>query len=98
MDFKDLLAALFAGEVMPDDSVNQITEAYEFDMSIPRAQIDELGAQLALKDAEITALKLRNYELLENGSNDDTVVEEDNETVDTDITTDDLFTDPEEDN
>ena len=98
MDFKDLLAALFAGDTMPEDGANQITEAYEFDMSIPRAQVDDLNAQLALKDAEIVALKLRNYELLENGSNGDTDVEEDTDDTDTDITTDDLFTDPEEDN
>ena len=95
MDFKTLLAAIAAEETMPENWGEQLTEAYELDLSIPGAKVDDLVTQLEAKDAEIAALKIRNYELLEYGAANDTeTVDELEDELDNDdenITTDDLF-------
>lgn len=98
MNFKDLLASLIAEETMPENWGDQVTEAYEFDLSVPNAKVGELEALLAAKDAEITALKVRNYELLEYGNTERDGEEglADEVVTDEDLTTEDLFTDPDE--
>lgn len=99
MRFAEILAALMGGEALPEDWGNQITEAYEYDMSVPGAKVGELEAMLAAKDAEITALKVHNYELLMSAGDsvgDTDPTDDDNPTDDEEITTDDLFGDPEE--
>lgn len=102
MKFAEMLAAMLAGETLPEDWGSQITEAYEYDMSVPGAKVTELEAALAAKDAEITALKVHNYELLmSDAGSADNIDGDADDTVDTDdeeITTDDLFGDPDEEN
>lgn len=97
MDFKALLAALLSEDSLPENWGDQITEAYEFDLSVPNAKVGDLETQLAAKDAEIAALKIRNYELLEYGNTEHDEADEDaTEVADEDLTTEDLFTDPED--
>lgn len=97
MDFAALLASLLEAETMPENWSEQLTEAYELDLSVPAATIDARDARIAELEAEVVALKVRNYELLEFGASNTEDDEESTEQVDEDITTEDLFTDPEED-
>lgn len=93
----ELLAALRAEEAMPEDWDAQISEAYEYDMSVPTAKISDLETALAAKDAEITALKVHNYELLMGaGPVEDEPAEDTAEDVEEDFTTEDLFGDVDE--
>ena len=98
MDYLALLDALFGAETMPDDARDRLAggfEAYELDTSSAAAKVVELETALAAAQAEISALKVYNFDKLMNGDigGNPEGGDDDDETA---ITVDDLFGDPDD--
>lgn len=97
--FDDYLNAVDLGSGIPDTFINDLKAAYQDDLSIHNAKVETLEGekanlltQLTEKDAEITSVKSKNFDLLMAIPNDNSNDAENQTQTQTDVESiDDLF-------